>query len=230
MYFAGYGWMVFDPTPAVRTGAAPAYTTRQLPQLKPATPTVRPTQSAAKGPKQENVHRRTEQHTSTAGSGLWLPAGAATLLLLLLAASPRLVRDARRRAWLRPGQGSAALAAGVWAELHATAVDLGLPWPARRSARETGRVLARYLDGGEPLTRLEELVGFVERARYARPFEISEADSRRVVEQVLATRNALALGVSPGRRRLAAGWPASVFRRARLTPEPQPESRTEVGV
>lgn len=230
MYFTGYGWMVFDPTPAVRTGAAPAYTTQQLPQLTPTKPSIRPTPKEAKGPKQEKVNRRAPQPTRTAGSDVWLPAGAVTLLLLLLAASPRLVRDARRRAWLRPGQGSTALAAGVWAELHATAVDLGLPWPARRSARETGRVLARYLDGGQPLTRLEDLVGFVERARYARPFETSEAEARRLVEDVLATRDALALGVSRGRRRLVAVWPASVFRRARGAAEPQPESRTEVGV
>ncbi|HET8561037.1 MAG TPA: DUF3488 and transglutaminase-like domain-containing protein [Marmoricola sp.] len=230
MYFSGYGWVVFDPTPAVRSGAAPAYTTQQLPQQAPGPTAVRPSPSEAKAPKHENVQKPGLRRPHAGGTDLWLPSGAAALLLLLLAASPRLVRDARRRAWLRPGQDVHGLASGAWAELHATAVDLGLPWPDQRSVRETGRVLARYVDGGEPLARLEELVGFVERARYARPFDIDESDARIVVEHVVAIRDALATGVPPGRRRLAAVLPASVFRRTRRVAQAQPDNRTEVGV
>ncbi|HEU4567231.1 MAG TPA: DUF3488 and transglutaminase-like domain-containing protein [Marmoricola sp.] len=229
LYFSGYGWVVFDPTPAVRSGAAPAYTRQPLPQHQP-TPTVAtPKPSSKHAPKEEKLQQPGSSSGSAHGQNLWLPAGAAVLLLLLLGASPRLVRDARRRTWLRPGQGATGLAAGAWAELHATAVDLGLRWPAGRSARESGRVLARHL-AGDDLVSLDELVGFVERARYARPFELEGAEERRVLDEVAVVTRALAAAASPGRRRLAAVLPPSVLRRQRAVATPAVSERTEVGV
>lgn len=229
MYFQGYGWVVFDPTPAVRTGAAPAYTQQRLPELPPAPKVTRAAPAPHRTPKGEQTAQARTGTTRHRGTSLWLPAGAAALLLVLLGASPRLVRDARRRAWLRPAQPPPALAAGAWAELRATADDLGLPWPAGRSAREIGRVLARHLDDAER-HRLEELVGFVERARYARPFELDPDAGRAVVEQVSKVSRALAWSAPPSRRRVAAVWPRSVFRRGRQAPAPAEPDRTEVGV
>lgn len=229
MYFSGYGWVVFDPTPAVRTGAPPAYTRQQLP-AHPPTPALRPpTPKTQKAVKQEKVSQPATHAGSSTGSALWLPVGAGVLLLLLLACSPRLVRDSRRRGWLRPGQDAPGLAAGAWAELHATAVDLGLPWPAQRTARETGRALARHLDGADR-TALEALVGFVERARYARPFGLDGAEEQSVIAHAEATVSGLAAAASPARRRVAAVWPPSVFRRHQQSPAPAPENRAEVGV
>ncbi|HEY6933477.1 MAG TPA: DUF3488 and transglutaminase-like domain-containing protein [Marmoricola sp.] len=229
MYFPGYGWVLFDPTPAVRSGAAPAYTTQRLPQAADLPSLASPSASTRRTPKQEKLGG-SGARVQGGGPNPWLPAGAASLLVLLLAASPRLARDARRRAWLRAGQGAAALAEGAWAELQATVVDLALPWPEQRSVRETGRVLARHLGGPEALEPLEELVGFVERARYARPFDLSEAQERAVIEQVGAVTRALAAAAPAARRRLAAVWPVSVFRRLRPAPAVVAESRTEVGV
>ena len=228
MYFTGYGWVVFDPTPAVRTGAAPAYTTQRLPQHAPSAAPTRSHPTTAHAPKQEKTARPGPRPHAGPGPVLWLPSVAALLLLLLLAASPRLVRDGRRRGWLRTGQTAPGLADGVWAELHATAVDLGLPWPDRRSVRETGRVLARELDGFA-LEQLEELVGFVERARYARPFDLSTEEERGVLADVEATGRALTAAAPRSRRRLATVWPPSVFRRRRAA-VPAPENRSEVGV
>jgi len=229
MYFSGYGWVIFDPTPAVRTGAAPAYTRQQLPQHAPPTTVPTPTPSSKHAPKDEKLQQPAAATGSGPGPMLWLPVGAGVLVLLLLASSPRLVRDARRRAWLRPGQGAPGLAAGAWAELHATAQDLGLPWPAGRSARETGRVLARHV-GGDDLVALEELVGFVERARYARPFELDDVEERAVTGQVEQVSRALTEAASRGRRRLATLLPPSVLRRSQRAPVPATEERTEVGV
>jgi transglutaminase-like putative cysteine protease len=229
MYFSGYGWVIFDPTPAVRTGAAPAYTRQQLPQHASPTTVPTPTPSSKHAPKDEKLQQPAAATGSGPGPMLWLPVGAGVLVLLLLASSPRLVRDARRRAWLRPGQGAPGLAAGAWAELHATAVDLGLPWPAGRSARETGRVLARHV-GGDDLVALEELVGFVERARYARPFDLDDVEERAVTGQVEQVSRALTEAASRGRRRLATLLPPSVLRRSQRAPVPATEERTEVGV
>jgi transglutaminase-like putative cysteine protease len=229
MYFNGYGWVVFDPTPAVRSGAAPAYTRQQLPVHQPSPTAVTHRPKTHQAPKQEKL----QQPPTTAGSGssplLWLPVGAGVLLLLLLSASPRLLRDARRRTWLRPGQDAPGLAAGTWAELHATVTDLGLPWPFGRSARETGRVLARHLAGDDRVS-LEELVGFVERARYARPFELGAEEERQVVGHLEVVTTALTAAVSPRRRRLAALFPPSVLRRQLRAPAAVAEERTEVGV
>ncbi|HET8602903.1 MAG TPA: DUF3488 and transglutaminase-like domain-containing protein [Marmoricola sp.] len=230
MYFTGFGWVVFDPTPAVRSGTAPAYTTQPLPQHQAAPSPVRPRPSSAHAPKREKVAQPGLRTHHGAGPRLWLPTGAGALLLLLLAASPRLVRDARRRAWLRTGGGATGLAEGAWSELHATAVDLGLPWPEGRSVRETGSALARHLDRAD-LEPLEDLVGFVERARYAPPFELAPEEGQAVLADVAATEEALAASAPPGRRRLAGVWPPSVFRRGRRpAAAPAPERRSEVGV
>ena len=229
MYFTGFGWVVFDPTPAVRSGAAPPYTQQQLPGNVPTSTIATPTPSTKQLPKGEKLQQSPTSTASGPGPMLWLPVGAGVLVLLLLAALPRLVRDARRRAWLRPGQGATGLAAGVWAELRATAVDLGLAWPAGRSARETGRVLARHLPGDD-LVALEELVGFVERARYARPFELGDDEERQVTGRVAEVTRGLTAAASRGRRRLAAVLPPSVLRRNRPAPVPAAEERREVGV
>ena len=229
MYFSGYGWVIFDPTPPVRSGAPPSYTQQPLPQHDPTATVASPTPKPQHAPKEEKLQDPAAATGSGSGPTLWLPVGAGVLVLLMLAASPRLVRDARRRGWLRPGQGTAGLASGAWAELHATAVDLGLAWPTGRSARETGRVLARHLGGGD-LVALEELVGFVERARYARPFELDGEEERQVTGRVEQVTGALAGAASPARRRLASVLPPSVLRRRQPTPVPAAEERTEVGV
>ena len=62
------------------------------------------------------------------------------------------------------------LAEGAWAELHATALDLGLDWPEQRSPREQARSVVGQVSGAEPeaVASLEGLLVQVERGRYGR--------------------------------------------------------------
>ncbi|HET7684641.1 MAG TPA: DUF3488 and transglutaminase-like domain-containing protein [Marmoricola sp.] len=211
LFFSGIGWVRFEPTPSDRTGAAPSWTTEDLPTAAP-NPTPGAQESTA--PRQDRADRQpgsADGGQSDGAAPALLPWLGGALVLLLLAA-PRLVRDAQRRSRLSAGPDPRAVAAGVWAELHATAVDLGISWRPERSARQTGRALVRRLRSRPELQRsLEELVQFVERARYGRPFEVDPAVARQLRTTVREWSAALAGSVPPARARWARVFPRSVW-------------------
>jgi transglutaminase-like putative cysteine protease len=227
LFFSGIGWVRFEPTPSDRTGAAPSWTTEALTTAAP-NPTPGAQESTA--PKQDRADRQPgSADTGDAGSGApdLLPWLGGALVLLLLAA-PRLVRDAQRRSRLAAGTDPQSVAAGVWAELHATAIDLGISWRPERSARQTGRALVRRLRSRPELQRsLEELVQFVERARYGRPFEVDPERARQLHTTVREWSAALAGSVPPGRARWARVFPRSVWRRPQTPSGGGPGGRPE---
>jgi hypothetical protein len=109
------------------------------------------------------------------------------------------------------------LAAGAWAELQATATDLGIAWPPAKSPRATAHRLAEQANPTpEQLGELDDFVEFVERARYARPFETDDATRRQVLVAVRSWSGLLASSARPASRRLAMVFPRSVL--ARRTP------------
>jgi len=179
IYFSGSGWVRFEPTPASRTGQPPAWTTgvAQQPQTASATPSAaasrRPgltTGSSAEAPKSDR---------SSGNGATTLAWTVALALLLVLLALPRVVRTRQRRRRLDDHRLGArtddalVLAEGAWAELLATARDHGISLPVRRSVRDVAAVLRRRaLPGARALDQLDELVLFVERARYGRPFPV----------------------------------------------------------
>ncbi len=152
LYFAGTGWVRFEPTPATRTGNTPSW-------LNPANQdagNTGPTSSAsASAP--VDTSAATSAPTTLTDPGLnpsltngtqtptawWkLPLGLAiTLLVILLLLTPAFVRLARRRRRLGgdPVPGRAAELA--WIELLYTCRDLGVRLPAGASPRATARVL-----------------------------------------------------------------------------------------
>lgn len=245
LYFAGAGWVRFEPTPSGRVESVPDYTRASAPGSGPEDTTAATSASASSGgtatvapntaaTKPTESADAAADDAAGAGShtGRNLAIGGVLLVLVLLVAAlllgPRSVRATARRSRLGGGPDE------LWAELRATSLDLGLPWPEGRSPREIGTVLVDHLAAPDaaPLERprtgpdvapqaanaLERLVDAVERTRYARPGSpaavavaertATEADAELVVA-------ALTAGVTPRTRRRAQWLPRSVWSRFR---------------
>jgi transglutaminase-like putative cysteine protease len=223
LYFAGYGWVRYEPTPAVQTGTPPDWTVvghgnNAAPHTRAATPDI-PTRSASAQPSTPG-HQRTEaakapkSNTPTAGPpvGRIAGVGAGIVVLAGLLAAPGLLRIRRRRRRLYGGfSAPAARVEAGWSEIRDTATDLGDRWP-NGSPRAIAGVLAGWLPGRT--ADIQRLSMMVERVRYARRFDdtAAAADVARLVAHI---RNAL-LTTRTARARLRARvLPRSMFHRRR---------------
>ncbi len=229
LYFPGAGWVRFEPTPGSRAGDVPDYTSQRVPGGNPtdASQAARPRDELpARGASAsaEATEAPGASTTSTPGGFPWWPASGAlvgTLVTLGLLLLPRSVRRARRERRLAGGPEEA------WAELRASAVDLGVPWREGRSPRQTAGVLVDHF--GAPVDddtperpahgpgvapdaelALDRLVHELELLRYARRGDTRPSFVRAETETCL---EALAGGASRGARRRAAWWPRSVLLR-----------------
>jgi transglutaminase-like putative cysteine protease len=212
MYFAGVGWVRFEPTPSARAATVPSYTQSKDETALPKTsasalPTTGPTAKR---------DQDTSDVTSTKGSAISVPwrVVAVVLVLLLVLLAPGTLRGLQRRRRLR-GEDAVHLAEGAWAELGATARDLGLDWPEQRTPREQARrVSAQVGAGPDDAASLEGLLIDVERGRYAPASGIDTLgpDERaRTVHAVDSWRTAMSASVKhPWRARF---WPRSLLRR-----------------
>ncbi|MDP2773115.1 MAG: DUF3488 and transglutaminase-like domain-containing protein [Nocardioides sp.] len=236
LYFSGFGWVLFEPTPADRTAAAPGYTTEDVPDVRdpfvpsPSAsnelPSRAPTEPSASAPTDEDELDAAAGNQG--GSFPWQRALGGLVGLLVLAAVVLTPRTLRRR--MRDHR----LAGGpedVWAELRATAVDLRLPWPRSRSPRETRDWLVQQLgapddtlerpvrgpdQAPEAVETLDRLVQRLERMRYARAADAPAAvvpGTDVLGTDVLGLLEAMELGASPRVRRTAQWWPRSVLHR-----------------
>ncbi|PZR55436.1 hypothetical protein DNL40_03520 [Xylanimonas oleitrophica] len=175
LYFPGSGWVRFEPTPAVQTGAAPPYTTAPA-----TTPGAQPTPDAeereaqqptaaasptAPAPSPTAAPPTAQAPAGSAGS--WVPAAA--LSALLLAAAGLLLWRRRRRAHAAPPD-----AEHAWQRVVAALAARGVVLPAavtpRRAPGEIGSALSsrygRTLDP-DATTALVRLAEAVEAQRYA---------------------------------------------------------------
>lgn len=239
LYFPGSGWVRFEPTPAGRGTEVPSYTRQDVPVINP---TQQPQSSLPSEPQPTRAPSDTQsadesaQGVADAGSGFpWWPVAGGSLvlgLLVVLALLPRGLRRTRRERRLAGGPEEA------WAELRATSLDLGLPWPEGRSPRETRERLVTYLGAAEDghtverprhgadvapdaVAALDRVVRTLELSRYARAWEPGTG-LRADVETCLA---ALHGGAPRSARRRAEWWPRSVVsgrshRRRPLAPTP----------
>ena len=214
MYFTGVGWVRFEPTPGQRAGATPAWTRQDI---NTADPTEAPSSSPAPARGADaQAEAEDDQGSGDALAVPWWPA-AALGLVVLVGVAPGVVRRAQRRRRLA-GDDPDVLAEGAWAELRATAVDLGLDWPEQRSPREQAhRVLAQV---GEPeaedVTSLEGLLVQVERGRYGRTGAVATMDPEarsRTVATVESWRRVMLDSVDRERGWRGRLWPVSVLRR-----------------
>jgi transglutaminase-like putative cysteine protease len=239
LYFDGAGWVRFEPTPSGRAEDVPAYT---VPGSDPENnPDNSPSASASSSaPVPTNRPRDSESAAAAAddqasgGSGVaWLPVLGGLGGLLVVAGAlllPRTLRSRRRERRLSSG-----FAEPVWAELHDTAVDLGVPWPRSRSPRATRAVLVEHFGaplGPETAERpahgpelapeavgaLDRLVHTLELDRYSRSG--ATLDPVRLRADGEACLAALAGGAPRSARRRATWWPRTVLspRRRRTSP------------
>lgn len=216
LFFAGAGWVRFEPTPATRASRVPAYTRDGSvkpvePKGRPRNPTSGPSAGKSAKPPADAKPRVQPQATPPAdaeqGSGLpWvtvLGVLAALVLLAALLAVPHLVRRRRRATRLAGGPEA------VWMELRDTVVDLGGNWPRRRSPRETRNLLIPLLTSERDpraVAALDRIVRGLELARYSRSGV--QASLRSELETCV---EALQAGVSASARRRAQWWPRSVL-------------------
>jgi hypothetical protein len=214
MYFTGVGWVRFEPTPGQRAGATPSWTRQDVNQAQPsAAPSAAASRGAAAQPEQTPTDVNTENNQGFAVP--WWPV-ASLLVVLVLGLGPGLVRRIQRRRRLSSGN-PVHLAEGAWAELHATALDLGLDWPEERSPREQARrVVDQVQAADEDLSSLEGLLRRVEEGRYARAGGVDPvaADVRaRTLETVEAWRKVMVGSVDRERGWRGRLWPVSLVRR-----------------
>jgi len=184
LYFAGAGWLRFEPTPAQRTGSVPAYTV--LPNAAPgpsagrepsasATSTSTPTSGTNRKPPLETdsgavaapaLGDRVRGVLTSPASLVVLAVLLGLLGSLVLPLTASLVYRRRRAR----AADAAALAEAQWAELVSRLGDLGLHPPSGGTLREwrAHYVKHGYLDD-EVDASIGRVVATVERTRYARP-------------------------------------------------------------
>ena len=217
LYFAGSGWVRFEPTPSARTGDLPSWANPSNLQ-NPTSPTESPTATATGGP-QDLIDRATAAPGGGGVDGLdgaapwWrlplLTGGGAVLVIAVL--GPGLVRWLQRRRRLTAHDSVAIASERAWQELLATAADLGIATPADRTVRQTATLLARNAAGAEQ--DLADLAALVEQSRYSLRMPTVRIEraghlTRRVV-------GALAAPMSRGQRLRARMLPTSLLRSAR---------------
>jgi len=230
-YFAGSGWITFDPTPGTRTGGAPAYTEQALrprgnEPTAPASPRATQRTAPAKPAKLPD-HERAQKPGG--GNGAWW------LLLVPIvvgaAVTPRALRSRQRTRRLNAEPGvtpAAALAAGCWAELRATSRDLGIGWADGRSPRQSFAVLRSRVTADVDLADdLEWLCTFIERSWYAPPAPVTSADAEHARQIVLTWRVAMREIVPESRARRERWRPPSLLERQ---PAPEAEIGRDVSV
>jgi transglutaminase-like putative cysteine protease len=224
LYFSGYGWVRYEPTPSAVTGSAPSWT---LPQAQNAgatqtdlpnipQPTVRP--SSGTNPQDPtdatHAHNATAKQTFNWGRFVGLTGGG--LLLLALLSSPAAIRIIRRRS--RLGGGGAGSADGDpgdrieagWAEVRDTIRDLRRSWPAG-SPRSIAAAVGRFTNA-PTRDALQRLSVLVERERYARAFT-DAGSATEAISLVRQIRHGLAADRSWRSRVATTVLPRSVFRR-----------------
>lgn len=230
LYFQGAGWVRFEPTPGV--ASTPEYAPDATEPGDAANPSGSPTatpsaQSSQPDPGTQPPGDQTQppapdtpepQDTQDDSSPWSVPlwqalTGAGVLLLLVLAALPRVIRGRRRRARLADMANDSlsppARANAAWDELADLSVDHG---GAPRES-DTPRVRARRMAAGIPAANdaVTRIIADVEHASYAAPDDswkpaASAADLGKVHDELMHR-------ATPAQRFRATWLPGSVFRR-----------------
>lgn len=217
LFFSGFGWVRFEPTPASVTGAPPAWSVPSNadnsdgstadPSSVPsqALPSTAPSASSAPS----------EQPTAVNGGTTFswprtlLGTGVGLLALVILAA-PATLRVRRRTARLSAEVAPEDRVELAWAEIRDSVVDYGGSWP-QGSPRAIGQQVGERLEpvGSDTMTQVATMV---ERSRYARTFSHSDTLSQ-LPEMTEEIRRGLAEPQGFWRKLSAVMLPRSLFRR-----------------
>ncbi|MFD5920720.1 transglutaminaseTgpA domain-containing protein [Kitasatospora sp. NPDC058201] len=234
LYFEGYGWMRFEPTPT--RGVQPEYSDQvAAPTTAPTTqPTAQPQPSASAqlpsanpdcDPKLRSMGECGERDKSAGGAlaDSWLFSGktlatlASALVLLALLLTPMVWRALLRRRRLgaggrrRPGgEGSVELTdeqvMAAWDELIDSAWDLGIPPDESRTPRSAARRIAETAELDEASAAAAGRVALAtERVLYARTTQVTTP----LAADVRTARDGLRAGAGRRGRTRALLLPAS---------------------
>lgn len=212
-WFAGTGWVRFEPTPGESGATVPDYTKaatttpsgNKAPGAQTGEPSVRPT------PGNPRLEKDLRDPVGSKGAGKavsgtrWGRWSIALAVLVLLAALPALLTALRRRLrWRRPGPLTA------WLQLQEDAQDLGHAWRVGDSPRAAARRLATGRRLADPAREaLERVALAAELARYSgRP----ASASGDLAGDVATVRSALRRGCARGVRLRAQLCPPSTVR------------------
>jgi transglutaminase-like putative cysteine protease len=226
LYFAGTGWLRFEPTPngsdghgGQGTATVPPYTVPVIGSTGGNTPVggvTAPPPSTGLGdgkgslggnrkPIPEGIGGPTGHGTTAAGGGFPVAPVVLLVIVILLAAPGAARLLTRRRRWRRAGD-DAGRAHAAWRELTSDLVDLGLGGAPSESPRALGRRVTASAGLDEPAGQaLDRITAAEERARYAR----TPADGDTLQADGRAVRKAAAAGATGRQRWRARLLPAS---------------------
>ncbi|WHE37036.1 DUF3488 and transglutaminase-like domain-containing protein [Microbacterium sp. BDGP8] len=204
VYFAGIGWVPFEPTNSLGTPATYTRSTQPVPDDggQDVPPAPAPQQTATVAPDGVPTPTPTASTGTGAGSGtsplsLVLPYGGVALGFAALVLLPALLGAARRRWQATAAERGDVLAA--WRIVRESARDVGLRVDDAESPRALGIRLAAVPT--VPANRVEALVAAVERASYGVPGSERDAEiGRAAASDALAVRRGLLASVSTPRR------------------------------
>jgi transglutaminase-like putative cysteine protease len=198
LYFQGYGWLPFEPTPRGDGQAVtPSYARKGAnsgPTPTPSAQVSAPSDQSklppgVKGPHGINGGGGAGGATSgslssriTGQDGIALLVAVAIVLLLML---PSIARSlTRRRRWRQIADPARAPDA-AWAELRDTAIDLHLPWDDGHTPRQIAKAIRTVL-GSDPDTAaaIQQLARCEEHSRYAPTPRATATDLRHDVNVV----------------------------------------------
>jgi len=227
LYFPGYGWLRFEPTPpntvglpGQATASAPPYSTplsnsvnNVNPALNPTTPSAINPPGTSPGANKVGLHNINKgAPTGTGGvSGHHstqpiAPVAIALLVVLLIAPATIRVLGRRWRWWRAHDDVSRAHIA--WHELRYDLTDYRIAYRASESPRALSRRITKSLGlAGAERDALERIAMAEERASYA----ASPADSARLKADEALVRRAVARGCPPSGRFLAIVAPPSAL-------------------
>lgn len=216
LYFAGHGWVRFEPTPSIQTGTAPDWTV-------PGTGSVAPVDPEQSTDPRRDMRDPSERDAPTGqavapddparpidGGDLDessispLPFLLAGLALLLLAA-PAVARILIRRARLSPHNINGGVEQG-WQELAATVRDLGLKWDDSATPRSTAERFEPMLEPAAAAA-MHRVAIAVEELRYAPKLP----NTPRLTEDVLDVCRALRERAGRAQRIMAWVLPGSLW-------------------
>ena len=232
LYFAGYGWLAFEPTPRGDGQAqAPAYTLETSSQpTGPAGSNGSDGGGGGSKPKGGlSKNQRLDAEADLHGlNGIAPPVPvthhsharktAALVIVILLGialVTPSLARVALRRRRWRRARTPVERASAAWTELRASALDAHVDWIDGLTPRATARVLQVEAISFDRIAvaALDRTVVSVQRAWYARDTDSVPTD--RLAEDVATVRAAMFVRLSAPRRAVRHLWPRSVIGEAR---------------
>jgi transglutaminase superfamily protein len=208
-YFAGIGWVPFDPTPisGISGGATNdlSWAPHTVPKSTgPTLPVATPSIAQATRPTGETTAPAASRaHPENGSWGVGLAALVLVVVVVVVLLIPAFVRWRRRRH--RVHQARHGDTDALWAELSDTATDLGYVWSSARTPRQ----VASWLGGSTATadSSLRSLTAAVERARYA---PASAAAGPQLVHDLNAVEAGLRSRRSGRERLRATFWPASL--------------------